>query len=68
MQCMMKGVCSQCFKRKNEKGEDEYFYSCSDQDQNSGFVDFRHLHNRCEQNLYRKKLTKMWISYLNNKS
>lgn len=69
MQCMMKGVCSQCLqKRKNEKGEDEYFYSCSDQDQNSDFVDFRHLHNRCEQNSLSEKLTKMWISYLNNKS
>ena len=68
MQCMMKGVCSQCLqKRKNERGEDEYFYSCANQDQNSDLVDFRHLHNRCEQNSLSEKVSRMWIDSLNRK-
>lgn len=65
MQCMMKGVCSQCLqKRTNEKGEAEYFYSCGDQDQNMDKFDFQHLHNRCEQNSLSEKVAKMWIEYL----
>lgn len=51
MQCMMKGVCSQCLqKRKNEKGEEEYFYACGQQDQDMDKFDFEHLHQRCAQN------------------
>jgi len=62
MQCMMKGVCSQCLqKRKNEKGEDEYFYACASQDQNMDKLDFIHLHQRCEQNSLLEKLTKNLI-------
>jgi NADPH-dependent glutamate synthase beta subunit-like oxidoreductase/NAD(P)H-flavin reductase len=62
MQCMLKGVCSQCLqKRKNEKGEDEYFYACGDQDQNMDRFDFAHLHNRCEQNSLSEKVSKMWL-------
>ncbi len=57
MQCMLKGVCSQCLqKRKNEKGEMEYFYSCAEQDQDSDKLDFTHLHARCEQNSTLEKL------------
>lgn len=67
MQCMMKGVCSQCLqKRTNEKGEVEYFYSCGDQDQNMDKFDFSHLHNRCEQNSLSEKVAKLWIEYLQN--
>jgi NAD(P)H-flavin reductase len=59
MQCMLKAVCSQCLqKRKNEKGEDEYFYACMEQDQNSDKLDFAHLHARCEQNSLLEKITK----------
>ncbi len=65
MQCMLKGVCSQCLqKRQNEKGEMEYFYSCADQDQNSDRIDFAHLHQRCEQNSLMEKVTKLWIAEL----
>jgi len=65
MQCMMKGVCSQCLqKRTDEKGEVEYFYSCSQQDQDMDKLDFQHLHNRCEQNSLSEKVSKMWISFL----
>ncbi len=66
MQCMLKGVCSQCLqKRVDEKGEVEFFYSCADQDQNIDRFDFTHLHNRCEQNSLAEKISRMWISHLN---
>lgn len=65
MQCMMKGVCSQCLqKRVSEKGEAEYFYSCGQQDQNMDRLDFKHLHYRCEQNSLAEKTAKMWIEFL----
>jgi NAD(P)H-flavin reductase len=65
MQCMMKGVCSQCLqKRKNEKGEFEYFYSCAQQDQNMDRLDFAHLHNRCEQNSLSEKISKLWVEQI----
>lgn len=59
MQCMMKGVCSQCLQKKmNERGEVEYFYSCANQDVDSDKLDFAHLHNRCAQNSLAEKITK----------
>jgi hypothetical protein len=65
MQCMMKGVCSQCLqKRVNEKGEEEFFYSCASQDQNTDKLDFAHLQARCEQNALMEKTTKLWIEFL----
>lgn len=67
MQCMLKGVCSQCLqKRKNDAGEWEYFYSCGDQDQNMDRLDFEHLKSRCSQNSLAEKVSKAWISFLEN--
>jgi NAD(P)H-flavin reductase len=60
MQCMLKGVCSQCLqKRKLENGEWEYFYSCAAQDQDMDKLDFAHLKARCEQNSLQEKIAKM---------
>ena len=57
MQCMLKGVCSQCLqKRVNEKGEVEYFYSCAEQDQDMDRLDFEHLKARCKQNSMMEKV------------
>jgi NAD(P)H-flavin reductase len=68
MQCMLKGVCSQCLqKRENKNGEMEYFYSCAAQDQNMDKLDFAHLHQRCEQNSLAEKISKMWIGELGGK-
>ena len=65
MQCMMKGVCGQCLqKKKNIRGEFEYFYSCANQDQSMDEVDFEHLHARCEQNSLLEKITKLWLKIL----
>lgn len=59
MQCMMKGVCSQCLQKKiNERGEVEYFYACANQDVDSDKLDFTHLHNRCAQNALAEKISK----------
>jgi len=67
MQCMMKGVCSQCLqKREGKNGEVEYFYSCGQQDQDSDKLDFQHLHYRCEQNSLAEKVTKLWVEKLGN--
>ncbi len=68
MQCMMKGVCSQCLqKRTDDRGNVEYYYSCANQDQKIDEVDFKHLSNRCEQNKLQEKVTKYWIGYLKSK-
>ncbi len=65
MQCMLKGVCSQCLqKRINDEGESEFFYSCADQDQNVDKLDFLHLQTRCEQNSLAEKVSKFWIADL----
>jgi NADPH-dependent glutamate synthase beta subunit-like oxidoreductase/NAD(P)H-flavin reductase len=66
MQCMLKGVCSQCLQRKiDEKtGKEKFFYACLAQDQKLGEIDFNFLHNRCGQNSLTEKLTKSWIEIL----
>jgi len=65
MQCMLKGVCSQCLqKRTNEKGEQEYFYSCAKQDQNMDKFDFEFLHKRCEQNSLMEKISSLYLKIL----
>ena len=66
MQCMMKGICSQCLQKKTrqDNGKVEYFYSCINQDQKLDEIDFGFLKNRCGQNSLQEKLTKLWIEYL----
>ena len=65
MQCMLKGVCSQCLqKRINDEGKEEYFYSCADQDQNMDKFDFEFLHKRCAQNSLMEKVSKKYMGIL----
>ncbi len=63
MQCMLKGVCSQCLQKRIDPktGNSEYFYSCASQDQNFDLIDFKHLSWRCQQNSLAEKITKMAI-------
>ena len=62
MQCMMKGVCSQCLqKRIMPDGSFEYFYSCANQDQNMDLIDFNHLNSRCDQNSLQEKISKILV-------
>jgi NAD(P)H-flavin reductase len=63
MQCMLKGVCSQCLQRKIDKktGKERFFYACLGPDQKLDEIDFNFLKNRCEQNSLSEKLTGLWI-------
>ncbi len=63
MQCMMKEICAQCLQRHvdPDTGIETYVYSCSNQDQNSDLVDFKHLKTRLSQNSLSEKLTAKWI-------
>lgn len=62
MQCMMKEICGQCLqKHVNEKGDEFFVYSCSNQDQNLDTISFSHLDQRLKQNSVQEKLTALWI-------
>ena len=65
MQCMLKGVCSQCLqKRTNDEGKEEYFYSCASQDQNVDKFDFDFLQKRCGQNSLMEKISKKYLELI----
>ncbi|MDM8335305.1 ferredoxin reductase domain-containing protein [Wolbachia pipientis] len=66
MQCMMKEICAQCVQRhiNMETGEENYVYSCSNQDQDMEFVDFDFLSERLKQNSLQEKLTAKWIDHV----
>ena len=65
MQCMLKGVCSQCLQRKIDAktGKEKFFYACLSQDQKLGEIDFEFLKNRCGQNSLAEKLTRTWLQH-----
>ncbi|XGA08954.1 MAG: FAD-dependent oxidoreductase [Wolbachia endosymbiont of Xenopsylla cheopis] len=65
MQCMMKEICAQCLQRHVDPmtGEESFIYSCSNQDQNLDYVDFKFLNERLKQNSLQEKLTAKWVSY-----
>lgn len=65
MQCMMKGVCSQCLcKHTKRLGEVSFVYSCYNQDQPLDEVDFVNLGARLRQNSVQEKLTDLWLDYV----
>jgi len=65
MQCMLKGVCSQCLQRKIDRtGQEKFFYACLGQDQKLEEIDFDFLKKRCEQNSLAEKLTRSWLDNL----
>lgn len=65
MQCMMKGVCSQCLcKHTKRSGEVRFVYSCFNQDQPLDEVDFINLGARLRQNSVQEKLTDLWLDYV----
>ncbi len=67
MQCMLKGVCSQCLQRKIDPktGQEKFFYACLQQDQKMSEIDFDFLKNRCGQNSLSEKLTNIYLQNLN---
>jgi NADPH-dependent glutamate synthase beta subunit-like oxidoreductase/NAD(P)H-flavin reductase len=64
MQCMMKEICGQCLQRNINPvtGEENYVFSCFNQDQNLDCVDFENLSARLGQNSAQEKITSKWIS------
>ncbi|MCK4841897.1 MAG: pyridine nucleotide-disulfide oxidoreductase [Methylococcales bacterium] len=66
MQCMMKGICAQCMCKHidPESGEENFVYSCVNQDQDLEEVDFPHLNARLRQNTVQEKLSSQWLDYL----
>ncbi|MDR2978106.1 MAG: oxidoreductase [Rickettsiales bacterium] len=66
MQCMMKEICAQCVQRhiNIKTGEENYVYSCSNQDQDMELVDFDFLSERLKQNSLQEKLTAKWIDHV----
>ena len=63
MQCMMKEICAQCLQRHVDPttGKETYVYSCANQDQEMALVDFKHLHQRLQQNSLQEKITGLWL-------
>lgn len=62
MQCMMKGICGQCLQQ--HKAPSTIVYSCLNQDQSLGRVDFDFLTSRLQQNNVQEKLTKLWLKHI----
>jgi NADPH-dependent glutamate synthase beta subunit-like oxidoreductase/NAD(P)H-flavin reductase len=62
MQCMMKEVCGQCIQRHIDPhtGETRVVFSCMNQDQDMGLVDWPGLNDRLQQNAMQEKLTREW--------
>lgn len=67
MQCMLKGVCSQCLQWQidPETGHrTKAVFSCSWQDQPLDIVDLDNLDERLVQNRVQERLTKLWLDHL----
>jgi NADPH-dependent glutamate synthase beta subunit-like oxidoreductase/NAD(P)H-flavin reductase len=66
MQCMMKEVCAQCLQRHVDpvSGQEEFIFSCYNQDQDLDRVDFANLQARLRQNSVQEKLANLWFEHL----
>ena len=70
MQCMLKGVCSQCLQWQidPETGHrTKAVFSCSWQDQPLDIVDLDNLDERLLQNRVQERLTNLWLDHLLDK-
>ncbi|UAT43073.1 hypothetical protein GUI12_02815 [Anaplasmataceae bacterium AB001_6] len=64
MQCMMGGVCGSCLQRKIIDDQEEYIFSCLNQEQNIKNIDFDHLQDRLSQNSLQEKISKHFLNML----
>lgn len=67
MQCMLKGVCSQCLQWHLDPvtgARTRAFFTCSGQDQPLEVVDLDNLDARLAQNRLQEQLTSLWLDYL----
>ena len=64
MQCMMKEICGQCIQEHIDPltGVKSYVFSCFNQDQKLGYVNFVGLNARLRQNSVQEKVTAQWIA------
>jgi NAD(P)H-flavin reductase len=66
MQCMMKGICSQCVCDKKNTNS-EKFFTCAEQDQPLVLINFETVFQRLTQNATQEKVNKLWVqTHLNN--
>ncbi|MDH5649681.1 MAG: pyridine nucleotide-disulfide oxidoreductase, partial [Gammaproteobacteria bacterium] len=67
MQCMLKGVCSQCLQWQVDPKtgkRTKAVFACSWQDEPIDMVDLDALDDRLKQNHLQEHLTNLWLSYL----
>ena len=66
MQCMMKEVCAQCLQKHIDPvtKKETVVFSCYNQDQDLGSVDFAHLRSRLRANSMQEKLSDAWLARL----
>ncbi len=67
MQCMLKGVCSQClqWQRDPETGKrTRAVFSCAEQDQPLAWIDLDNLAARQQQNRLADRLTGQWVDHV----
>jgi NADPH-dependent glutamate synthase beta subunit-like oxidoreductase/NAD(P)H-flavin reductase len=67
MQCMLKGVCSQCLQWQIDPATGQRtkaVFSCSWQDQPLDLVDLDNLDERLSQNRVQEYLTNLWLDHL----
>ncbi len=71
MQCMLKGVCSQCLQWQvdPETGQrTKAVFACSWQDEPIDIIDLNALDERLSQNRMQEKLSNLWLDHLFEKS
>jgi len=67
MQCMLKGVCSQCLQWQidPEPGQrTRAVFSCAEQDQPLAWIDLANLSDRQQQNRLSDRQTALWVDHL----
>jgi len=67
MQCMLKGVCSQCLQWHIDPDtgkRTQAVFSCAWQDQPLDWIDLDNLDARLNQNRLQEQLTNLWLDYL----
>ncbi|HKK13779.1 MAG TPA: hypothetical protein VKA14_03885, partial [Gammaproteobacteria bacterium] len=67
MQCMLKGVCSQCLQWQIDPATGERtkaVFACSWQDEPLEIVDLDNLDERLVQNRLQERLTDLWLDHL----
>jgi hypothetical protein len=71
MQCMLKGVCSQCLQWQIDPATGQRtkaVFACSWQDEPIDIVDLDSLDERLSQNRMQERLSNLWLDYLFEKN